>query len=81
MKYNVTNKTATTCIITLIPESEIDQSVLKQTHEEFTFQHHYQQALKRYVDKDATFVEILNFDNYPKSVPVKFKIARGLGGF
>jgi len=80
MKYNVTNKTAITCLITLLPETEIDESILKHPNEEFTFQYHYQQALRRYIDKDATFIEVLNFDNYPKSVLVRFQIARGLGG-
>ena len=80
MTYKVSNITGRNCLIMLIPENEVDKKLLTMVEEEFTFHTHYQMALSKHVDSEATFVDLASDDDYPTSVVVNYAIARGIGG-
>ena len=78
MKYKISNKTSNTCIITLMPENDIEKKLFTMKEEQFTFQVHYQNALEKLIHPDATFLLVLNDSTYPSPVLVKYELAIGI---
>ncbi|TCJ17710.1 hypothetical protein EPD60_05840 [Flaviaesturariibacter flavus] len=79
MKYRVEKLNSSICSIKLVPESAAEERLLTQPEKESTFLLHYQQALSKYVHKDAAFLEIVSADHYPSHVLVRFQLASGIG--
>jgi len=79
MIYTISNKTSNVCTITLLPESNVEQTLLKQTEEQDTFMFHYQTALEKYIDPNAAFINIIDESAFPSRVVVHFQITKGIG--
>jgi hypothetical protein len=78
MKYSISNKKRNSCVVNLIPESDIEKAVIKSKTEDFTYQYHYQQALYQLVHPNAELPTVTNDHMYPKTVFVTFQIAVGI---
>jgi len=79
MKYAISNKTKINCVITLIPETAVEQALLKNTEEQDTFKFHYQTALERHIGPNATFVDLVDDTKFPSPVIVHYEITKGIG--
>jgi hypothetical protein len=79
MKYNISNKTNISCIITLIPENEGEENLVKNIRDEFTLLHHYNTVLKKHVNPYAEFLHFLDDTQFPSPVTVKYQVAKGIG--
>ena len=79
MKYIVKPTSTNSCIIELVAETEIESDLFGKPEEEFTFLHHYQQALNQKYGSHIIYVGFLNSDFYPKKVEVEFENTKGIG--
>jgi hypothetical protein len=79
MKYRVEKLNESICSIKLVPENAAEETLLTHRGKEGTFQLHYQQALTKFVHKDASFLEVVNADHYPGHVIVRYQLPNGTG--
>jgi hypothetical protein len=79
MKYSISNKTRNSCVITLIPETSVEQALLKNTEEQDTFLFHYQAALERHLSPSATFINLIDDTSFPSPVTVHYEMTKGIG--
>jgi hypothetical protein len=63
MTYRITNVTANQCTIELLPQNEMEKTLLTHTEEEFTF----------------LVLGLLDSSQYPIKVTAKIEEAKGLG--
>lgn len=79
MKHQITNNKGNTCVISLIPETSIEESLLKTSKDENTFLFHYIEAIKSQVNPAAELISLLEYSRFPSPVTVQYQIAKGLG--
>lgn len=79
MKYKVDPIVAGKCLIELLPENDTEKQLLKEKEEQDTFLFHYIVALEKYISKDATFIAVLDYSQYPQKVKVEYQITKGIG--
>jgi hypothetical protein len=79
MKYRVEKLNESICSIKLVPENAAEETLLTQREKESTFKLHYQQALTKFVHKDANFLEVVNGDHYPGHVIARYEMPNGTG--
>jgi hypothetical protein len=79
MKYRVEKLNESICSVKLVPENKEEETLLTQHEKKSTFQLHYQQALSKFVHKDASFLEVVNADHYPGHVIVRYELTNGTG--
>jgi hypothetical protein len=77
MKYRVEKLNESICSVKLVPENKEEETLLTQHEKKSTFQLHYQQALSKFVHKDASFLEVVNADHYPGHVIVRYELTNG----
>ncbi|RYY90697.1 MAG: hypothetical protein EOO15_01550 [Chitinophagaceae bacterium] len=75
MKYRVEKLSHNMCSIKLVPEGASDTALLAKPEREESFVEHYQQALTKFVHKDAAFTAIVNREHYPGHVLVSYALS------
>jgi hypothetical protein len=79
MTYRITNVTANQCTIELLPQNEMEKTLLTHTEEEFTFLEHYRMAVEKFIGPDTVVLGLLDSSQYPIKVTAKIEEAKGLG--
>ena len=78
MRYNISAKTEMSCTITLLPETTVEETLLKTSKDEDTFMFHYIKALETHISPDATFIKLLEYDRFPSPVTVAYQLSKVL---
>lgn len=82
MKYNFQILNTRKAIIELIPENEIEKSLLnamsEEDNENFTLQYHYENGIKSF-NRSAELL-FVDYQKFPTVALITYNIAKGIGG-